>query len=59
MSGSASHSWTMPSAPTLIEHPVEQAVGAQDLAPHDAGDDLGQHVGGEEQRAQHGAALDP
>ena len=37
---------------------VEQAVGSQDLAPHDAGDDLGQDVRGEEQGAQHGPALD-
>ncbi len=41
-----------PLGPDRGEGLVEQAVRSQDLAPHDAGDDLGQDVGGEEQRAQ-------
>ena len=45
MSGSASHSCTMPIGADADEHAVEQAVGAEDLAPHDTGDHLGQHVG--------------
>ena len=43
------------SAPTARMSVVEQAVGSQDLAPHHAGDDLGQDVGSEEERAQHRA----
>ena len=51
-SGSASHSCTSPVGTDGVEALVEQAVGAQDLAPHDAGDDLGQDVRGEEQGPQ-------
>ena len=41
-----------------VEDVVEQTIGSQDLPPHDAGDDLGQDVRGEEQCAQHGATAE-